>query len=184
MRLGRVPSVPHSPMCHWTNGRARERNKNARPGCRPAGWVSLSGKPLARCLPLTLGSFGQGGLVKPRPLTCWQSGPQRLVKRPCHAHAALRQKRGLLDDSLLARRRTTRIGPCLDVRDEIGHCTHFSHPRDASETGLPAGLQELVQVVQVAPAALGRRIVLLVSGQATFRRVERAPSEGFPADNY
>ena len=114
-----------SPMCHWTNGRARVRNKNAPTRVSP----SRLGQPEREIIgSLSAPHPGKlrtgGGLVKPGPLTCWQSGPQRLVKRPCHAHAAHRQKRGFFDDSLLARLRTTRIGPCRDVRDGIGHCTH------------------------------------------------------------
>jgi hypothetical protein len=103
---------------------------------------TLTASPLAGSLSLfPPASPGQGrGLVRQRPLTCWQSEPQRLVKRRCHGHAAHRQRRGFLADFLLAQKAATRIRPCKDVRDEIGLCTHstwscFVH--DASRLGSP-----------------------------------------------
>jgi hypothetical protein len=107
---------------HWTSSTSEG---NRMPGQDGVVWLSLPASPLALSLALSPGKPRTGrGLVSQRPLTCWQSEPQRLVKRRCHGHAAHRQKRGFLADFLLARKAATRIRPCMEVRDEIGLCTH------------------------------------------------------------
>jgi hypothetical protein len=164
-----------SPVCAFSVrcaiGRTGERERETRTPdqgvAQQAGSARAGNYWLVVC-PSPREASDRGSLVKPRPLTCWQSGPQRLVKRPCHAHAAHRQKRGFFDDSLLARRRTTRIGPCRDVRDGIGHCTHSGSSNTHTSPTLETHQRRVSrlackEVDQVAPAALGRRIAPLGS---------------------
>lgn len=101
-----------------------KRNKNAWSRRRPAGWepggglARLDRKPnWPASPPSSLEGLGQGGLVKQRSLTCWQSEPQRLVKRRCHGPCSPSAEEGCPCRLLIGLRSNGSHLPRLNVRD-------------------------------------------------------------------
>ena len=82
-------------------------------------WSGSTGSEaqLASQSPLILGGFGPGGLVKQRSLTCWQSEPQRLVKRRCHGPCSPSAEEGCPCRLLIGLRSNGSHLPRLNVRD-------------------------------------------------------------------
>ncbi len=111
------PSACLDLACYWTK-HARERETRTpghdvvqRAGNRVVVWLDLVRSPIGQPVPpSSLEGSGQGGLVKQRSLTCWQSEPQRLVKRRCHGPCSPSAEEG---------------GPC---RLLIGLRSNGSHP--------------------------------------------------------
>lgn len=112
-------------------------------GNGPAVLEGPSGTPLAGCMPHC---FRQGGLAKPRPLTCWRREPQRLLKRRCPSPCSPSAKEGLARPAFYWSDRRDAHPPLdgwMGVRDEF-------RPLPKA----PPKLQELlVRTVQCPPDA-------------------------------